>query len=137
MARIRPRERRNGSIYFGVYFRELNHETGKRQQTCISWDDYDYADAERCRELIDQLGPDKAREIMKIVQSPRQEQTVRQFLAKHIDHLTGVEAGTTKPVPGVPAQRHRPRHRRDPTHRAHPRRHRPLDRHHDAGRGIR
>jgi hypothetical protein len=31
---------------------------------------------------------------MRIVQSPRQAHTVRQFLTKHIDTLTGVEQGT-------------------------------------------
>lgn len=92
MAWIKPRTRKDGSLYFCVYFRERNHETGKTAQTSLSWDNP--ADAEHCRQLIDQVGPEKAREILRIVQSPRQVQTVRQFLTKHIDHLTGVEQGT-------------------------------------------
>lgn len=92
MAWVKERARKNGAAYYSVFFRELNHETGKMQQTSISWDDE--GDAHRCCELIEQLGPDRAREVMKIVQSPRTAQTVAQFLAKHIDHLTGIEPGT-------------------------------------------
>lgn len=92
MAWVKERDRRNGAVYYSVFFRELNHETGKMQQTSISWNDR--ADADRCCELIEQLGPDRARDVMKIVQSPRTAQTVAQFLTKHIDHLTGVEPGT-------------------------------------------
>ena len=92
MAWVKERDRKNGGKYYSVFFRELNHETGKMQQTSISWDDRD--DANKCRELIEQLGPDRAREVMKIVQSPRTAQTVTQFLTKHVDHLTGVEPGT-------------------------------------------
>lgn len=58
----------------------------------MSWNDYE--DAEHCRQLIDQVGPEKAREIMRIVQSPRKAETVAQFLTKHVDHLAGVEPGT-------------------------------------------
>lgn len=92
MAWVKERERKNGTFYYSVFFRELNHETGKMQQTSLSWDDK--GDANRCCELIEQLGPDRAREVMKIVQSPRTAQTVTQFLTKHIDHLTGIEPGT-------------------------------------------
>jgi integrase len=92
MAWVKPRKRKNGSVYFCVYFRELNHQTGKKAQTSLSWDNFE--DADQCRQLIDQLGPEKAREILRIVQTPGSVQTVRQFLLKHIDHLTGVEQGT-------------------------------------------
>ncbi len=92
MAWVKERDRKNGGKYYSVFFRELNHETGKMQQTSISWDDRD--DANKCCELIEQLGPDRAREVMKIVQSPRTAQTVAQFLTNHVDHLTGVEPGT-------------------------------------------
>jgi integrase len=89
MAWIRPRKRKDGTAYFSVYWRE----GGRKSKTeCLSWDDY--ADAEHCKQLVEQLGGDKAREIMKIVQAPRQAQTVTQYLTKHIDHLTGVEPGT-------------------------------------------
>lgn len=93
MAWVKARERKDGSPYFCVFFRELNHETGKRQQSSISWDDP--ADAERCRELIDTLGPDRARQVMQIVQAPRAEQTLAEYLSKHIEHLTGIEQATT------------------------------------------
>lgn len=89
MAWIRPRSRRDGTVYFSVYWREEGRN-GKQQ--CISWDDY--ADAEHCKQLIEQVGPEKAREIMRIVQAPRQAITVGQYLNKHIDSLTGVEPGT-------------------------------------------
>lgn len=92
MAWVKPRQRKDGSVYFCVYFREVNHTTGNKQQSSISWDNP--ADAERCRLIIEQVGPDNAREILRIVQTPGQVQTVRQFLLKHVDHLTGVEQGT-------------------------------------------
>ncbi|ORA25210.1 tyrosine-type recombinase/integrase [Mycobacterium aquaticum] len=88
----KDRKRKDGSVYHSVMFRELNHGTGKMQQTSISYGDVD--DAEHACALINQLGPDRAREVLKIVQAPRTEQTVAQFLSKHIDHLTGVEPGT-------------------------------------------
>lgn len=86
MAWIKPRTRKDGSGYFSVFFREAG------RQTSISWDDLE--DAQRCQQLIDQVGPERARDIMRIVSAPRAAQTVRQFLTKHIDHLTGVEQGT-------------------------------------------
>jgi len=88
----KPRQRKDGSLYWSVYFREPNPETGKKHQTSLSYDDYD--DADRACQLIDQVGPEKARDILRIVASPRHAQTVAQFLSSHIDHLTGVEAGT-------------------------------------------
>lgn len=90
MAWIRPRTRKDGSAYFTVYWRDGGR---KGKQESISWDDY--ADAEHCKQLIEQVGSEKAREIMRIVQAPRQAQTVTQFLTKHIDQLTGVEPGTS------------------------------------------
>lgn len=92
MAWVKERRRRDNTIYYSVFFRELNPATGKTQQTSISFDDGD--DAEHCRSLIDQLGPARAREVLKIVQEARTDQTVTQFLTKHINTLTGVEPGT-------------------------------------------
>lgn len=89
MAWIRDRKRKNGEVYWSVYWRE-NGRNGK--QECVSWNDYE--DAQHCKKLIETVGPDKAREIMKIVQAPRREETLRQYLEKHNDHLTGVEPGT-------------------------------------------
>lgn len=89
MAWIRPRKRKDGTAYFSVYWRE---EGRSGKQSCLSWNDY--ADAEHCQQLIEKVGADKAREILRIVQSPRQEQTVTQYLTHHIDQLTGIEKGT-------------------------------------------
>lgn len=66
-----------------VYFRELNHSTGKRAQTSLSWNNPN--DAERCRTLIDQIRLEKAREILRSVQTPGQVQTVRQFPLRYLD----------------------------------------------------
>lgn len=88
MAWVKERQRKDGSVYFCVYFRDAG------KQTSLSWDDPD--EAEHCRKLIDQVGPEKAKEIMRIVQSPRQAKTLSQFLTEHVDGLTGVEPGTVK-----------------------------------------
>ncbi len=87
MSYVRDRHRKDGTPYYSVYWRENG------RQKCLSWDDP--ADAERCKSLIDRVGPDKAREIMRIVQDEREVQTLAQFLTAHIDTLTGVEKGTT------------------------------------------
>ncbi|MCG7592451.1 site-specific integrase [Mycobacterium sp. PSTR-4-N] len=90
MAYVRTRYRRDGSPYYSVYCRE-GGRTGK--QECIaSWNDR--ADAEHCKQLANQVGADKARQILNIVASPRQSQTLAQYLTKYIDHLTGIQAGT-------------------------------------------
>jgi integrase len=91
MAYVRTRYRTDGTPYFSVYWREGGR---KGRQECISWNDR--ADADHCKNLIEQFGGEKARDIMRIVQAPRQSLTVAQFLTKHIDNLTGVEAGTRK-----------------------------------------
>lgn len=88
---IRDRQRKDGSTYWTVYWREDGRD-GKQQS--VSWNDY--ADADHHKKLIDKLGGEKAREILKIVQAPRNLLTVRQFLTGHIEGLTGVEKGTTK-----------------------------------------
>lgn len=89
MAYVRTRHRSDGTPYFSVYWREGGRNT---RQECISWNDL--ADAEHCKDLVDQFGGEKAREIMRIVQAPRKAITVAQYLNRHIDHLTGVEPGT-------------------------------------------
>lgn len=90
MAYIRTRPRKDGTEYYSVYWREGGRTAA---QQCISWDDY--ADAEHCKQLIEKVGGEKAREILRIVASPRHSQTVAEYLTKHIDHLTGVDPGTT------------------------------------------
>lgn len=93
MAWVKERQLKDGTPYWSVFFREVNHETGKKQQTSLSWDSQ--ADADHCADLINQLGPDRARQVLKIVQAPRAEQTLSQYLTKHIEHLTGVQEATT------------------------------------------
>lgn len=92
MAWVKLRHKTDGTPYWCVFFRELDHETGKRRQASLSWDNP--IDAETGCKLIDDLGPEKAREILKIVQAPARAQTLAQYLTKHIDQLTGVERGT-------------------------------------------
>ncbi|CAN5384921.1 site-specific integrase [soil metagenome] len=91
MAWIVDRYRTDDSPYWTVRWREGGRDSKVQS---ISWNDY--ADAEHCKQLVEKVGGDKAREIMRIVQAPRHAQTVEQFLLKHIDHLTGVEEGTVK-----------------------------------------
>lgn len=91
MAWIVDRWRKDGTPYWAVRWREAGRN-GK--QETITW--YDYQDALHCKDLIDKLGPEKAKEIMRIVTEPRKAQTVAEYLTAHIDHLTGVEPGTTK-----------------------------------------
>lgn len=91
MAWIVDRWRKDGTPYWAVRWREAGRN-GK--QETITW--YDYQDAQHCKDLIDKLGPEKAKEIMRIVTEPRKAQTVAEYLTAHIDHLTGVEPGTTK-----------------------------------------
>lgn len=83
---VRIRYLKDGTPYWQVRFRE----DGK--QSSISWNDQH--DAQHCDDLIKKLGPAKAREIMKIIDAPRQATTLRQFLDNHIGHLTGIEPGT-------------------------------------------
>jgi integrase len=91
MAWIVDRYRKDDSPYWTVRWREGGRQAKVQS---ISWNDY--ADAEHCKQLVEKVGGDKAREIMRIVQAPRHAQTVEQLLLKHIDHLTGVEEGTVK-----------------------------------------
>ena len=86
MAWIKNRERKDGTVYFAVMFREHG------KQTSLSWDDY--ADAQHCQQLIDSLGPEKAREIMRIVAEPRQSLTLTQYLTRYVGRLTGLQRGT-------------------------------------------
>lgn len=94
MAWVKQRAKTDGTPYWCVFFRELDHETGKTRQASLSWDNP--ADADQARQLIDDLGPAKAREILKIVQAPARAQTLEQYLSKYIDHLTGTKPGTPK-----------------------------------------
>lgn len=82
------RHLKDGTPYWQTRFRE----DGK--QTSLSWDNP--RDAERCDDLIKKHGPVRAREILKILDTPRVELTVAKWLTQHVDHLTGVEPGTVR-----------------------------------------
>lgn len=89
MAWVVPRYKKDGTPYWSVYWREGGRGT---KTECVTY--YDQDDAEHAKKLVNDLGAEKAREILRIVESPRKSQTVAQFLTKHIDTLTGVEPGT-------------------------------------------
>ena len=83
---VRERPRGDGTFYWQVRFRE----DGKERS--VSWDTE--ADAEKFDALVKKLGPAKARDICRIVDSPTKSITLRTWLDKHNDTLTGIEAGT-------------------------------------------
>lgn len=83
---VRIRTRKDGTHYTQVRFRHLAKETS------VSFDDH--AEALKFQALIDQLGPGKAMEISRIVAAPSRETTVRSWLQRHNESLTGVEPGT-------------------------------------------
>lgn len=82
------RHLKDGSPYWQCRFREHGRESS------ISWDNA--ADAARCDDLIRKHGPARAREILRIIETPRSELTVARWLTRHVDHLTGVEKGTVR-----------------------------------------
>lgn len=86
MASIRIRTRKDGSSYSAVLYRQSG------QQRSTSFDDP--LAAERFRNLVEQVGPDKALEIIGAAERVAGEQTVAQWIAHHIDHLTGIEEAT-------------------------------------------
>lgn len=81
----KPRFRKDGSPYWQVRFRENGKECS------ISW--ADPVQAEQFDTLVQQLGPAKAREICQLAAQDRS-MTLRVWLKRHNDSLTGVEAGT-------------------------------------------
>src|SRR5689334_5701035 len=83
---VRLRTLKDGSPYWQVRFREHNREKS------LSWDNP--ADAQRCDDLIKKVGPARAREILQIIDTPRAQLTLTDWLTKHVDYLTGVEDGT-------------------------------------------
>lgn len=86
MASIRTRTRKDGTSYTSVLYRSDG------QQRSTSFDDH--AAALRFRDLVDQVGPDKAREIIGAEDAHASERTLTQWVQHHIDHLTGIEEGT-------------------------------------------
>lgn len=82
----RFRKRKDGSVYTQVRWREAGRESS------LSFDDH--AEALKFDQLVKKLGPEKAREIARIVAAPSRATTVRHWLNKHNDALTGIEPGT-------------------------------------------
>lgn len=85
---FRERVRNDGSLYWQVRFRENGRECS------ISWDNP--VEAEHYDQLIKQVGPTRAREICRIAAAPLRDTTVRTWLERHNDALTGIEAGTIR-----------------------------------------
>ena len=83
---IRVRARNDGSTYSQVRFRRNGRETS------VSFDDH--AEALKFSDLVHKLGPAKALEISRIVAAPQRTTTVRTWLERHNNSLTGVEAAT-------------------------------------------
>lgn len=83
---FRDRKRNDGTIYWQVRFRENGRECS------ISWDNP--IEAERFDNLVKQVGATRAREICKIAVAPLRDTTVRTWLQRHNDGLTGIEPGT-------------------------------------------
>lgn len=88
MATLRLRTRKDGSSYTSVLFRA----NGK--QSSLSFDDH--VRAVRFQELVNQVGPAKALEVMAVTERQGLSLTVEEWIDHHIDHLTGVEPGTLR-----------------------------------------
>ena len=86
MASLRIDNRKDGTSCTRVLF----HQDGK--QRCLTFDDH--VVAMHFRDLVDQVGADRAQEIANIERRPRQTMTVAQWLAHYIDHLSGVDKRT-------------------------------------------
>jgi integrase len=86
MATLRVRNRKDGTVYTSVLYRA----DGK--QSSISFNDYD--DAAWLCNLINRIGPAEAIEIARRRDGASSSMTVAEWIAHHIEHLTGVTAGT-------------------------------------------
>ncbi|WP_064078342.1 tyrosine-type recombinase/integrase [Prescottella equi] len=86
MASIRVHPRSDGTIGHKVLYR---HDRKQRSRTFD-----DPLAAERFRGLVEQVGPDKALEIIGAAERVAGEHTVTQWISHHIDHLTGIEEAT-------------------------------------------
>lgn len=89
---VRLRWLKDGTPYWQVRFRE--QYGGEIRQSGLSWDNQ--SDAERCDKLIRQFGPARAREILKLIEEPKDQLTLAAWLTRYVDHLTGIEPGTVK-----------------------------------------
>ncbi|MCK0174763.1 site-specific integrase [Mycolicibacterium sp. F2034L] len=93
MASLRYGTRKDGSAYTQVLYR---HE-GKQRSSSFD----DHREALKFRDLVDQLGPDKAREIARLTnQATTPSRTVAEWVAHYIDHLTGIDPRTVQEYRG-------------------------------------
>ena len=91
MAFVRERTRKDGTRYYSVTYR-VGGRAGRQSSTSFP----DEAQAKRFCSLVDSLGPVKALEVAGIADTQRtlSKLTVGEWLARHIDSLTGVEKKT-------------------------------------------
>lgn len=85
MGNIRTRSRSDGSTYWQVSFRHDN------KQTSESFDSA--AKAERWNRLLKQVGPEQARALLSR-KTVKDAPTLSEWLTHHLEHATGITAGT-------------------------------------------
>lgn len=86
VASVRPRQRKNGSIYWQVRFRCGGQETSESLNS--ESDAADFAD------LVDKVGGVRAREMHNLAQRTRSPMTVEKWVKHHINHLSGIDKRT-------------------------------------------
>ena len=89
MATLRLRTRKDGSAYTSVLFRV----DGKQSSMSFG----DHAKAVRFKDLVKQVGPAKALEVIDAAERTVSALTVEEWIGHHISHLTGVEQETIRP----------------------------------------
>ncbi|WP_343708401.1 site-specific integrase [Mycobacterium sp.] len=88
MATLRLRTRKDGSAYTSVLFR------AEGKQSSMSFDDH--AKAVQFKDLVNRVGPAKAMDVLASATNAAAALTVEEWITHHLDHLTGVEAGTVQ-----------------------------------------
>jgi hypothetical protein len=82
---------KDGSAYTSVLFR------AEGKQSSMSFDDH--AKAVQFRDLGNRVGPAKAMDVLASATNAAAALTVEEWITHHLDHLTGVEAGTVQRYP--------------------------------------
>ncbi len=85
---VRPRTRRDGTVYWQVRFRHDGRESS------VSYNDP--TEAHRFDQLVQQVGPLKALEVAQIATSADLAMTLGDWLHHHLDHITGVDPATIR-----------------------------------------
>lgn len=93
MSSIRPATRADGTICHRIFFREWDAAKGRRIQSCLTFDDY--RQALKWQKILDQVGPEKVREMLLADDEASNKKsntpTLNTFAPTYIDGLTGVE----------------------------------------------